>query len=81
MQSKGTTLSKTIDYIDKLRTQNERLTDTLKDHDRLIVENQVLRQQMEELRRENALLRANIHMQQQEHAEINAESQQMETAQ
>ena len=74
-------MSKTIDYIDKLRTQNERLTDTLKDHDRLIVENQVLRQQMEELRRENALLRANIHMQQQEHAEINTESQQMETAQ
>ena len=64
-----------------MRTQNERLTDTLKDHDRLIVENQVLRQQMEELRRENALLRANIHMQQQEHAEINTEQQQIETAQ
>ena len=73
-------MSKTLDYIGKLRTSNERLADTLKDHDRLIVENQVLRQQMEELRRENALLRANIHMHQQEHAEVSGEVQAMEAS-
>ncbi len=68
-----------MDYIGKLRATNERLAETLKDHDRLIVENQVLRQQTEELRRENALLRANLHMQQQDHNDLTAaEPQQMD---
>ena len=81
MQSKGTTLSKTIDYIEKLRSQNERLTDTLKDHDRLLVENQLMRQQIDELRRENALLRANLHMHQQDHPDMQADGQQIDHGQ
>eukprot|EP00794_Sanderia_malayensis_P011332 gene11332-12517_t len=78
-QSKGGILSKTLDYIGKLRTTNERLADTLKDHERVVVENQVLRQQTEDLRRENALLRANLHMHQQDHTDINVEAQQMDS--
>ena len=80
MQSKGTTLSKAIDYIEKLRSQNDRLADTLKDHERLLVENQVLRQQMDELRRDNALLRANLHMHQ-EHQEMQTDAQQIDAGQ
>lgn len=80
-QSKGTTLSKTIDYIEKLRTQNERLTDSVKDRERLIVENQLMRQQLDEVRRENALLRANLHMHQQEHQDMQPDAQQMDAVQ
>ncbi|XP_065055745.1 upstream stimulatory factor 2-like [Rhopilema esculentum] len=79
-QSKGTTLSKAIDYIEKLRSQNDRLADTLKDHERLLVENQVLRQQMDELRRDNALLRANLHMHQ-EHQDMQSDAQQIDAGQ
>ena len=61
-QSKGGILSKACDYINELRTANVRLQETMKDTDRLTVDIELLRQQCEELKNENVLLRT--HMQQ-----------------
>jgi len=57
--SKGGVLSKALDHIIKLRTENDRMRETIKEQERILVENQVLRQQVEKLRQENALLHGN----------------------
>merc|ERR1712059_228414 len=40
--SKGGVLSKALDFIVKLRSQNERMSETIKEQERILVENQVL---------------------------------------
>jgi len=64
--SKGGVLSKALDFIVKLRGQNERMSETIKEQERILVENQVLRQQVEKLRQENAILQANLQLHQSE---------------
>ncbi|XP_072166260.1 upstream stimulatory factor-like [Diadema setosum] len=59
-QSKGGILAKTCDYIAELRTANSRMADTLKETERLQVDAELMRQQLEELKNENALLRAQL---------------------
>ncbi|GAB6024290.1 hypothetical protein CHUAL_008982 [Chamberlinius hualienensis] len=56
-QSKGGILAKTCDYIQDLRSSNARLSESLKESERMSVEAELLRQQCEELKAENALLR------------------------
>ncbi|CAL8248264.1 unnamed protein product [Lota lota] len=58
--SKGGILSKACDYISDLRKRNQQLADDLKEVERLQIDNQLYRQQVEELRNENALLRAQL---------------------
>ncbi|XP_059172146.1 upstream stimulatory factor 2-like isoform X2 [Physella acuta] len=58
--SKGGILSKACEYIQELRTTNNRLAETLKDTERYNVDNELLRQQCEELKQENALLRSHL---------------------
>ncbi|XP_065645027.1 upstream stimulatory factor 2 [Hydra vulgaris] len=67
--SKGGVLSKALDHIIKLRTQNDRMADTIKEQERILVENQVLRQQVEKLRQDNAILQANLQFRHTEHME------------
>ncbi|XP_071959619.1 upstream stimulatory factor-like isoform X2 [Antedon mediterranea] len=57
-QSKGGILSKTVDYIQDLRNANARMAESVKETERLSVDNELLRQQLEELKHENNLLRA-----------------------
>jgi len=64
--SKGGVLSKALDHIVKLRQENERLRENIKEQERVLVENQVLRQQVEKLRQENSILQANLHLRQSE---------------
>lgn len=59
-QSKGGILSKTVDYINELKLHNTRLVETIKDTERLTSDTELLRHQVEELRQENALLRAQL---------------------
>ena len=59
-QSKGGILSKTCDYICDLRNSNGRMAETVKEHERVSVDNELLRQQVEELKNENTLLRAQL---------------------
>ncbi|XP_012945153.2 upstream stimulatory factor 2 [Aplysia californica] len=58
--SKGGILSKACEYIQELRTTNNRLAESLKDSERLNVDNELLRQQCEELKQENAVLRSQL---------------------
>ncbi|CAL1545424.1 unnamed protein product [Lymnaea stagnalis] len=58
--SKGGILSKACEYINELRTTNNRLAESLKEAERLNVDNELLRQQCEELKQENALLRSHL---------------------
>ncbi|BFZ13801.1 hypothetical protein BsWGS_16840 [Bradybaena similaris] len=58
--SKGGILSKACEYIQELRTTNNRLAESLKDVERLNVDNELLRQQCEELKNENAILRSHL---------------------
>ncbi|CAG5123977.1 unnamed protein product [Candidula unifasciata] len=58
--SKGGILSKACDYIQELRTTNNRLAESLKDVERLHIDNELLRQQCEELKNENAILRSHL---------------------
>uniref|UniRef100_A0A6I8PQE6 Upstream stimulatory factor 2 n=1 Tax=Ornithorhynchus anatinus TaxID=9258 RepID=A0A6I8PQE6_ORNAN len=58
--SKGGILSKACDYIRELRQTSQRLQDTFKEAERLQVDNDLLRQQIEELKNENSLLRAQL---------------------
>ncbi|XP_028325679.1 upstream stimulatory factor 2 isoform X2 [Gouania willdenowi] len=60
LQSKGGILSKACDYIRELRQSNQRLQESLKDVERIQVDNELCRQQVEELKNENALLRAQL---------------------
>ncbi|XP_069854711.1 upstream stimulatory factor 2 isoform X3 [Dipodomys merriami] len=48
------------DYIRELRQTNQRMQETFKEAERLQVDNELLRQQIEELKNENALLRAQL---------------------
>jgi len=57
--SKGGVLSKALDHIIKIRAHNDRMAETIKEQERILVENQVLRQQVEKLRQENSILQAN----------------------
>ncbi|XP_061573298.1 upstream stimulatory factor 2 isoform X3 [Cololabis saira] len=59
-QSKGGILSKACDYIRELRQSNQRLQESLKEVERIQVDNELCRQQIEELKNENALLRAQL---------------------
>ncbi|XP_066561623.1 upstream stimulatory factor 2 isoform X2 [Amia ocellicauda] len=58
--SKGGILSKACDYIRELRQNNQRLQESFKEVERVQVDNELLRQQIEELKNENALLRAQL---------------------
>ena len=57
MQSKGGILAKACEYIQGLRTANARMAESLKDMEKLSVDVELLRQQCEELKQENAILR------------------------
>ncbi|KAH9509222.1 Upstream stimulatory factor 2 [Bulinus truncatus] len=58
--SKGGILSKACEYIQELRSTNSRLAESLKEAERINVDNELLRQQCEELKQENALLRSHL---------------------
>ncbi|XP_060131655.1 upstream stimulatory factor 2 isoform X2 [Zootoca vivipara] len=58
--SKGGILSKACDYIRELRQTNQHMQETFKEAERLQMDNDLLRQQIEELKNENALLRAQL---------------------
>ncbi|XP_058233098.1 upstream stimulatory factor 2 isoform X2 [Hemibagrus wyckioides] len=58
--SKGGILSKACDYIQELRQSNCRLHESLHEVKRVQMDNEILRQQVEELKNENALLRAEL---------------------
>lgn len=59
-QSKGGILSKACDYITELKTANLRMSESLKETERLSVDLELLRQQCEELKSENSILRAQL---------------------
>ena len=59
-QSKGGILCKACDYITGLRTANARMAESLKDMEKLSVDVDLLKQQCEELKQENSLLRAQM---------------------
>lgn len=59
-KSKGGILSKACDYINELKTANTRMAESLKETERLTVDAELLRQQCEELKNENAILRAQL---------------------
>ncbi|XP_076135793.1 upstream stimulatory factor 2-like isoform X4 [Alosa pseudoharengus] len=61
--SKGGILSKACDYIRELRQTNQRLQESFKEVERIQVDNKLLAQQIEELKSENALLRAQLQQQ------------------
>ncbi|KAK7462525.1 hypothetical protein BaRGS_00038435 [Batillaria attramentaria] len=58
--SKGGILAKACEYIQELRNSNIRLSESVKETERLSVDLELTRQQAEELRRENELLRATL---------------------
>ncbi|VDI20466.1 upstream stimulatory factor 1-like isoform X2 [Mytilus galloprovincialis] len=59
-KSKGGILSKACDYITELRTSNARMAENLKESERLQVDLELLRQQCEELKSENQILRTQL---------------------
>lgn len=59
-KSKGGILSKACDYITELRTSNARMAESLKESERLSVDHDLLRQQCEELKNENQILRQQL---------------------
>lgn len=59
-QSKGGILAKACEYINDLRKEHMQMTERLKDFDRVNVDNELMRQQLEEVKQENALLRAQL---------------------
>ncbi|XP_036423241.1 upstream stimulatory factor 2 isoform X2 [Colossoma macropomum] len=69
--SKGGILSKACDYIRELRQTNQRLQENFKEVERIQVDNELLRQQIEDLKNDNALLRAQL---QQHGLEISGET-------
>ncbi|XP_071111179.1 upstream stimulatory factor 2-like isoform X2 [Haliotis cracherodii] len=58
--SKGGILAKACDYIQELRTANQRMAESLKETERISIDNELLRQQCEELKQENHLLRTQL---------------------
>ncbi|XP_073673347.1 upstream stimulatory factor 1 isoform X4 [Garra rufa] len=59
-QSKGGILSKACDYIQELRQSNSRLGDELNSLDRLKMDNQLLRQEVEDWKSKNQILRSQL---------------------
>ncbi|XP_016130552.1 upstream stimulatory factor 1-like isoform X2 [Sinocyclocheilus grahami] len=59
-QSKGWILSKACDYIQELRQSNARLEEELNAEDRLRMDNQLLKQEMEEWKSKNQMIRAQL---------------------
>ncbi|XP_050986264.1 upstream stimulatory factor 1 isoform X4 [Labeo rohita] len=59
-QSKGGILSKACDYIQELRQSNSRLGDELSSLDRLKMDNQLLRQEVEDWKSKNQILRSQL---------------------
>ncbi|XP_023725233.1 upstream stimulatory factor 1 isoform X2 [Cryptotermes secundus] len=59
-RSKGGILAKACEYIVELRSSNQRLAECLKDNERLTMDIEMIRQQNEELKRDNSLLRAQL---------------------
>ncbi|XP_041091443.1 upstream stimulatory factor 2-like isoform X2 [Polyodon spathula] len=58
--SKGGILSKACDYIRELRQTNQRLQESFKEVERVQMDNELIKQQIEEMKNENALLRAQL---------------------
>lgn len=58
--SKGGILSKACDYITELRQANSSMGERLKDVERLTVDNELMRQQCEDLKNENLVLRTTL---------------------
>ncbi|XP_014785091.1 upstream stimulatory factor 2 [Octopus bimaculoides] len=58
--SKGGILAKACEYIQELRTANARMADSLKETERISVDCDLHRQQCEELKQENSILRATL---------------------
>uniref|UniRef100_UPI00358FE02E upstream stimulatory factor 2-like isoform X7 n=1 Tax=Myxine glutinosa TaxID=7769 RepID=UPI00358FE02E len=59
-QSKGGILSKACDYIQELRQTNQRMMEALKEAERIQMDNELLRQKLEDLESERSLLRAQL---------------------
>ncbi len=59
-QSKGGILAKACEYINGLRQANARMAESLKDMEKLSVDVELLRQQCEELKQENHILRSQL---------------------
>lgn len=59
-QSKGGILSKACDYIQELRQSNLRHSEELQNLDQLQMDNEVLRQQVEDLKNKNLILRTQL---------------------
>jgi len=53
-------LAKTVDYINDIKTANARMAETIKDNEQLAIDMELLRQQNEDLRQENVILRAQL---------------------
>ena len=60
IKSKSGILSKACEYIAELRTANNTMAETLKETERISVDNDLLRSQLEELKQENTLLSATL---------------------
>ncbi len=60
LQSKGGILAKACDHINELRSANIQMAESLKETERLSVDAELLRQQCEELKQENTILRATL---------------------
>lgn len=58
--SKGGILSKACDYITELRQTNMKMSESVKETERLNIDNELLRQQIEELKNENIVLRTTL---------------------
>ncbi|CAE1278390.1 USF [Acanthosepion pharaonis] len=58
--SKGGILAKACEYIQELRTANARMAESLKETERISVDCDLHRQQCEELKQENSILRATL---------------------
>lgn len=59
-QSKGGVLAKATEYINELRTTNCRLAATLKEHENTAQELDALRREVNDLRRENMMLKQQL---------------------
>lgn len=58
--SKGSILAKACEYIAELKTSNIRLAESIKSTDGINMDTEILRQQLEDLKQENAMLRAQL---------------------
>lgn len=56
-QSKGGVLAKTVEYISELKMVNSRMAEQLKENENVNMDVEILRQQLDELKSENAVLR------------------------